>query len=187
MKALIAVMGLAVVMGGCASSEDVAMIEAHYAARTNFDTQQTAEISDKSNDIRAMMNFDCTDAAGTEACGALKAMGKMWASEKIANIQRAEFGEKKPRTSIQAQEAVGVKLLNGIPVITMGVVSYKAVAESEGQTNINADNGSTVSTTYEEQHATSLAEGASAVNQPNQDNSSVTEVIESEVEEPTEE
>lgn len=187
MRLILGLAILAVAMGGCASSEDVAMIEAHYAARTNFDTQQTAEISDKSNDIRAMMNFDCTDAAGTEACGALKAMGKMWASEKIAGIQRADFDEKKPRTSIQAQEAVGVKLLNGIPVITMGVVSYKNASEQTGTTSINADNGSTVSTAYEEQHATALAEGAVATNQPNQDNSSVTEVIESEAEEPTEE
>lgn len=156
---------------GCATREDVQMIQAHYDTRSNFDTQQTLDVNNKADGIRSTMNFDCGDATGTEACGALKAVGKMWAAEKIASIERQEYGERKPKTSLDVQEAVGIKALSGIPVITMGVVAYKNAAEQKGNTTISSDNASTVNTTYEEQHATALADGSSANNQPDQDNS----------------
>lgn len=168
---------------GCASREDVQIYQAHYDSRTNFDKQQTLDVDNKADGIRSTMNFDCGDATGTEACGALKAVGKMWAAEKIASIERQEYGERKPKTSLDVQESIGIKALNGIPVITMGVVAYKNAAEQKGTTTITADNQSSVTTNYEEQHATALAEGATANNQPNQDNSTtVHEVAESEEE-----
>lgn len=71
----------------------------------------------------------------------------------------------------------GIKTAGGSVIpITFGVTQYKAMSEAGGETTNTADNGSTVSTAYEEHHATAMSENAVATNQPNQDNSSVTEI-----------
>ncbi len=161
-------------LGGCASSNDVAMIQAHYDARRNHDTQQTKQVRHKARYIKDMFDYQCPEnAQGSELCGYAKAMSNMMGADKIAGIRQESFGEEKPITSLDVQETGIKKLAAGIPMIPLTVGVYKQAGNDQASAEIHADNGSTVSYTLDEDHATALGENSTATNTPSGDSTEI--------------
>lgn len=145
---------LALLLGGCASNNDVLINGAHYQSLDIHNQEQTKQVNGKAEAISRLVNFECSEAdKGSEACGALKFAGVVIAADRIADIEAQEFKESKPVTGLNVQTQGLKTVAGGIPFASMGVVSYKAIDSDKGTTSISADNGSTVSTSHKEYHS----------------------------------
>ena len=181
MARLLAVAAVLLMMGGCASDNDALINGAHYQSLDIHNQEQSKQVGLKVAAIGKLFDYTCPEGQeNTALCGAAKAFSTMIGAERIAEVAPQKFTEAKPKTSLDVQLKAAEVVGNGIPIFGMTAVAYKAVSEKTGTTNISADNSSTVSTAYEEQHATALGDTSSANNQPDQDNSSVTEIAEEE-------
>ncbi len=161
-------------LGGCASSNDVAIMQAHYDARRNHDTQQTEQVRHKAHYIKDLFDYQCPESSqGSELCGYAKAMSNMMGADKIAGIRPEAFAEEKPITSLDVQETGIKKLAAGIPMIPLTVGVYKLADNDQASAEIHADNGSTVSYTLDEDHATALGENSTATNTPSGDSTEI--------------
>jgi hypothetical protein len=171
---LILAIFLMVMVTGCATQKTVDMAESYNSAYVAHVANDQMAQAAKSAAIKDAFSYECKD--NTEACGVAKALGAVIAAREIAGIQPAIFNLPKHATDVDAQmEAVKV-IGKGIPFITMGVVASKAIDSDNGTVNNSADNGSTVTSSTEENHATNLGENGTSSNYPGQDNS--TEVAE---------
>jgi hypothetical protein len=155
-----------VLLGGCAGKEDVQMVQAHYDAMAVHEGQQTLQVSQKANAISSMVAVPCND--NSAACGMAKAMSAVVGAMMIKDIEARDFDQPMPRTGIDSQVAFMEMVSRGIPMATIGIVSYKAIAEDRGTVNVSGDNGAVVSNSYEEHHATNFGDKAQTTNQPGQ-------------------
>lgn len=149
-------------LAGCATQSTVDMADSYNTAYRTHQIQEANKVLNKAQMIAEVMKFDCED--GTEACGVAKAMSSVIAADRIASIESAPFELEKHKTDMDVQSQVLTTIGKGIPFVTMGVVSYKSIAEDRGTTTNVA--GGDISTNYDEDHATAIGDKSNSSNAP---------------------
>ncbi len=125
---------------GCASKNDVSLMDGYYKANTEHNVQQTEQVTAKSNAIKNSVTINCNDADPN--CAVAKAMAGVVSAMFISNISPQEFKTKAPTTGANVQEKALSVIGGGIPWITVGVVATKGI-DSAGDTT-TASEGSTI-------------------------------------------
>ena len=128
------------ILTGCASKNDVSLMDGYYKANTAHNVQQTAQVTAKSDAIKnsVVINCDTTDPN----CAVAKAMAGVVSAMFISNISPQEFKTKAPTTGANVQEKALSVIGGGIPWLTIGVVATKGI-NSAGDTT-TASEGSTI-------------------------------------------
>ena len=170
-KIIIAIFALS--LTGCATQHTVDMAQSYNDAYVTHTANQQMTVDSKAKAIKDMMTFECDE--DSQACGAVKAMAGMIAAEKIAGIKGDAFTLEKHATDVDAQIKLIDGVSNGIPFLTIGVVAVKAINDDNGTVNNNADDGSSVTNSYEEDHTTNFGDESTVSSQPDQDNSVMNE------------
>ena len=139
-RLFVLILPVALMLIGCASKNDVAMMRGYYGANTAHNQEQTKQVASKATAIQRMLVFDCDDSDPN--CAVARAMGGVVASMLVSNISPQEFTTKAPTTGVSVQEkAMGV-VGSGIPWLTIGVVATKGIDSAGDETE--ASGGSTV-------------------------------------------
>jgi len=159
---VVILLAVSMALMGCATQNTVDMVGDYTEAYSKHRVESTKAVTSKAKAISEMMKFECEE--DTEACGVAKALSNVIASQEIARIQPDPFEMKMPKTELDVQSQVLTTIGNGIPFITMGVVSYKSIAEDRGETTNTA--GGDISTNYDEDHATAIGDKSSSSNSP---------------------
>jgi len=140
MKSLIVIAIACFMLAGCASKNDVSMMNSYYTANTNHNTEQTKQVASKSNAIQNAVKINCD--SNDPNCAVAKAMSGVVSAMFISGITPQEFTTKAPTTGVNVQEKVIGVIGSGIPWVTVGVVASKGI-ESAGDTT-TASGGSTL-------------------------------------------
>ncbi len=128
------------ILTGCASKNDVSLMDGYYKANTEHNVQQTEQVTAKSNAIKNSVTINCNEADPN--CAVAKAMAGVVSAMFISNITPQEFTPKAPTTGVNVQEKALSVIGGGIPWLTIGVVATKGI-DSAGDTTTASD-GSTV-------------------------------------------
>lgn len=132
-KILFLIYAAALMLTGCASKNDVAMVNSYYKANTAHNVQQTAQVSSKATAIKDSVAINCNEADPN--CAVAKAMSGVVSAMFISGIAPQEFTIDAPVTGVAAQER-GIKTLaSGIPWLTVGVVSVKGMDSAGDKTS----------------------------------------------------
>jgi len=167
-RTLIVSLMVALLSVGCATKNDVKMVDAHYEAKWNHDVEQTEQVTVKAVEIGKIMVIECEGEAGDNPyCIALSAIMKKDAAEAIASIDTVEFKEKMPTLSLDVQQSLidkGAKVMGGYLIVdgikyalrqsgdTVG--EGATVFKNKGDAVVGDGNTLSRTTTVDEQHAT---------------------------------
>jgi hypothetical protein len=186
MKAIIVVISM-LLFAGCASDNDVKMIQAHYKAFGQFQESQAKQVEAKVLGVASSYDYKCPpDAEGTELCGVAKAFASTAAAREIATISAAEFKHAHPTTGIDAQIKAMETVVDIAPSIVLGVTLDKAL--DNGEQNIYSNDGDVVNSGNEQRtNSTNIGDGnrsdTRTEDDSTEDNSQDNSVVESPVEE----
>ena len=139
-KLIIMILPVMLMLGGCASKNDVAIMDSYYGANAVHNQEQTKQVASKADAIKNAVVINCDTADPN--CAVAKAMAGVVSAMFISNISPQEFTTKAPTTGANVQEKALSVIGGGIPWITVGVVATKGI-DSAGDTT-TASEGSTI-------------------------------------------
>ncbi len=153
-KFIIMILPVMLMLTGCASKNDVAMMGGYYGANAVHNQEQTKQVASKADAIKSAVVINCNDADPN--CAVAKAMAGVVSAMFISGITPQEFTTKAPVTGVSVQEKVAGVVGGGIPWITIGVVANKGIS-SAGDTT-TASEGSTINSAGGDVNTSSVEE-----------------------------
>lgn len=172
----------------CATPYDVDIARSNNATVQNHSTQQGKVAIKKAEAITGIFNklSEKCQSEDSFSCGALLGMSGAMASRDIASIKTEEYAGPVQKTGVDVQNNAVDKVGAGIPIAGMVVVSNKAIDKDKGVVNNDASNGSAVTNSYDEDHATSVGTGDGSPSATNTPSGNHEEIVPAEETVPTE-
>ncbi len=139
---------------GCASKNDVSLMDGYYGANAVHNQEQTKQVASKADAIKSAVVINCDTADPN--CAVAKAMAGVVSAMFISEITPQEFKPKAPTTGANVQEKALSVIGGGIPWLTIGVVATKGI-DSAGDTTTASD-GSTINSAGGDVNTSSVEE-----------------------------
>lgn len=166
-------LALLVLMSACATPYDVEINESFDDVIEDHQVQQSAQVASKATAIQQMFSsLNCVE--DTAACGAINALAAALGSREIREIKAQAFTQERSVTGASVQKATVEAIGDGIEVLTLGFVSYKAIDKDKGSVSNRTGDGGTIENVLDEDHTTAVGDGTTAHSQP--DDSTNTEL-----------
>lgn len=141
MKIILIIPVTVLMLTGCVSKNDVAMIDSYYCANTAHNVQQSAQVKSKSEAIKDSVQINCNESDPN--CAVAKAMSGVVSAMFISGITPQTFALDAPKTGVNAQIEIAKTVAGGIPFVAIGLVAHDGIKNAGDKTT--ATEGSTVS------------------------------------------
>lgn len=140
MKLVITVIVACLMIAGCASKNDVAMMGSYYKANTAHNVQQSAQVKSKADAIKASVQINCIESDPN--CAVAKAMSGVVSAMFISGITPQTFALDAPKTGVNAQMEIAKTVAGGIPFVAIGLVAHDGIKNAGDKTT--ATEGSSI-------------------------------------------